>query len=144
MGAEVLADGRVHFRVWAPQRQKVAVAVRIAADNNGDVTFDQVELGREADGWFSGFAETAQPGSWYGYQLDDDPRFYPDPASRFQPEGPHGLSQVVDSAASFPWSDADWPGVRLPGQVIYELHIGTFTTEGTWAAASREIGRAHV
>ena len=60
----------------------------------------------------------------------------PDPASRFQPEGPHGPSEVVDPAA-FRWTDGDWAGVPARGQVIYELHVGTFTPEGTYAAAAR-------
>ncbi|HSG39093.1 MAG TPA: malto-oligosyltrehalose trehalohydrolase, partial [Thermoanaerobaculia bacterium] len=63
---------------------------------------------------------------------------FPDPASRFQPEGPHGPSQVVDPS-TFQWTDRDWRGVTREGQVIYEMHVGTFTPEGTWAAAAREL-----
>jgi len=63
---------------------------------------------------------------------------FPDPASRFQPQGPHGPSRVVDPAP-FPWTDAGWRGIGPDGQVIYELHVGTFTREGTWEAASREL-----
>jgi maltooligosyltrehalose trehalohydrolase len=63
---------------------------------------------------------------------------YPDPASRFQPEGPHGPSELVDAGA-FRWTDAGWPGVSLERQVLYELHPGTFTREGTWSAAAREL-----
>src|SRR5690606_24057871 len=63
-----------------------------------------------------------------------DPR--PDPASRFQPEGPHGPSSIVDPSG-FRWTDGDWPGPDLRGQVLYELHVGTFTPEGTWSAAER-------
>ena len=61
-------------------------------------------------------------------------RLYPDPASRFQPEGPHGPSEVVDPNG-YSWSDRGWKGIGLKGQVIYEMHVGTFTPEGTWAAA---------
>src|SRR5699024_10693825 len=64
----------------------------------------------------------------------------PDPASRFQPFGPHGASQVVDPSL-YRWSDASWRGVRLEGQVFYELHVGTFTREGTWRAAAAELPR---
>ena len=67
--------------------------------------------------------------------LDDDDHPLPDPASRFQPEGPHGPSEVVDAAA-FRWTDGDWRGRPARGQVIYELHVGTFTPEGTYAAAA--------
>src|SRR6185437_2282452 len=63
---------------------------------------------------------------------------FPDPAARFQPEGPHGPSQVVDPGA-FLWSDDDWHGVERTGQVIYEMHLGTFTPEGTWEAAARQL-----
>ena len=75
----------------------------------------------------------------YRFRLDDDPNTYPDPASRFQPDGPHGPSEIVDPK-TFQWTDSDWPGVSLLGQVIYELHVGTFTQEGTWAAAAESLG----
>ena len=64
--------------------------------------------------------------------------FYPDPASRFQPDGPHGPSCIVDPT-KFRWSDAEWPGLKLKGQIIYEMHIGTFTREGTWRAAAEQL-----
>src|SRR4029077_3384930 len=65
-------------------------------------------------------------------------QLYPDPASRFQPDGPHGPSQVVDGFA-FHWRDEKWKGVRIENQVIYELHVGTFTREGTWNAARQRL-----
>jgi maltooligosyltrehalose trehalohydrolase len=70
----------------------------------------------------------------YWLQVDDESKKYPDPASRFQPRGVHGPSQVVDPAR-YGWQDDGWTGVELPGQVIYELHVGAFTQDGTWAAA---------
>ena len=97
-------------------------------------------LQREADGYCAGFVE-ASPGDRYQFRLDDPDRLYPDPASRFQPEGPHGPSEIVDPGA-FDWTDARWRGATLPGQVIYELHVGTFTREGTWAAAARAAAGA--
>jgi 1,4-alpha-glucan branching enzyme len=81
--------------------------------------------GRRFSGYFSGLAPKARAGSRYKYKLDGG-ETCPDPASRFQPEGPHGSSEVVDAAA-FPWTDRNWRGVALPHQVIYEMHIGTFT-----------------
>jgi maltooligosyltrehalose trehalohydrolase len=72
----------------------------------------------------------------YRYKLGD--ALYPDPASRFQPEGPHGPSQVVDPSA-FAWTDGAWKGPAAEGRVIYEMHIGTFTPEGTWAAAKQHL-----
>lgn len=74
----------------------------------------------------------------YHIRLDGSSKLWADPASRFQPEGPHGPSQLIDPER-FLWSDQDWPGIGLEGQVIYEIHIGTFTPEGTWAAAAREL-----
>lgn len=128
VGAEVQPDG-VHFRVWAPKRRTVTV-----------VTEDglTVELKAEAGGFFSGVLGGAKAGTRYRFRLDGGDHLYPDPVSRFQPEGPHGPSEVVDPIA-FPWTDAAWGGVKLAGQVIYEMHIGTFTPEGTWVAAERQL-----
>ena len=117
----------VHFRVWAPKRNKVEAVI-------GGRAF---ELEPEGGGWFSGLAEGIGAGALYKYRLDGGDSF-PDPASRFQPEGPHGPSQVIDPS-SFSWTDAHWPGLRREGQVLYEMHVGTFTPEGTWEAAAREL-----
>src|SRR5918998_1399832 len=80
----------------------------------------------------------AAPGMRYRFRLDDDQTLYPDPASRFQPDGPHGPSQIVDPGA-YSWKDQSWKGVTLKGQVVYEFHVGTFTPEGTWAAAATKL-----
>ncbi|HZV07212.1 MAG TPA: malto-oligosyltrehalose trehalohydrolase [Gemmataceae bacterium] len=130
VGAEVQQDGRIHFRVWAPRRRMVEVVL----EDPGRGIFP---LRSEEGGYFSGFAP-ARAGVRYRFRLDDETRLYPDPASRFQPEGPHGPSQVVDPAA-FAWTDHGWRGLSLPGQVLYEMHIGTFTPEGTWEAAARQL-----
>ena len=127
-GAEPCADGGAHFRVWAPHARTLEVITQ-----PGTV----VELEREGTGYFSGRANTAAPGVRYQYRLDGHQR-HADPASRFQPEGVHGPSEIVDPGA-FPWSDAGWRGLGPIGQVIYELHVGTFTPEGTWAAAARQL-----
>ena len=92
----------------------------------------------EPNGFFSFRVPEAADGSLYYFQLDDDPKQYPDPASRFQPHGVHGPSQVIDPG-QFEWSDGAWPGLRLKGQVIYEMHVGTFTPQGTWAAAAEKL-----
>ena len=132
IGAECQPEGGVHFRVWAPQRKQVRVALDI------DGTSRELELTAEGNGYYSGLAEAAGAGTLYRFQLDADEALYPDPASRFQPEGPSGPSRVVDPAA-FAWSEAGWPGAAIRGQVIYEMHIGTFTPERNWAAAMREL-----
>jgi maltooligosyltrehalose trehalohydrolase len=128
-GAEVLPAG-VHFRVWAPGRS--AVDVRIESGAPG-----LHPLAPEGDGWFSGLVPGLREGARYRYRLDGGDAF-PDPASRFQPEGPHGASQVVDPTR-FRWTDQEWKGLRPDGQVLYELHVGTFTAEGTFEAAAREL-----
>src|SRR5262249_19220226 len=135
IGAEVAAGG-VHFRVWAPRRRRVEVVregrpARTAAEGGS------TELAAGGDGYFSGCVPGRAAGDRYRLRLDGEDARYADPASRYQPEGPHGPSQVVDPAA-FAWTDGGWRGVRLEGQVIYEVHIGTFTPEGTFAAATRE------
>jgi maltooligosyltrehalose trehalohydrolase len=130
VGAEVMPDGRVHVRVWAPARRRVAVRL---GDDSGPV-----ELAAEDEGYFAGYLPEAGAGTLYAFLLDDDPKPYPDPASRFQPEGPDGPSLVVDPAA-FAWSDQDWRGPEPRGRVVYEMHVGTFTQEGSWAAAEARL-----
>ncbi|MEZ0312427.1 MAG: malto-oligosyltrehalose trehalohydrolase [Myxococcota bacterium] len=128
IGAELIGDG-VHFRVWAPDHERVAVVI------DGERT---EPLKREANGYYAAFVRGMGEGTRYAYRLGDDTTLYPDPASRFQPEGPHGASCVIDWKG-FIWGDNDWPGLKLEGQVLYELHIGTFTPEGTFAAARSKL-----
>ncbi len=128
VGAEIV-EGGVDFRLWAPDRQAVGVVIDGQA----------IPLDREADGHFRGVVADARAGTRYRFRLDDDDKLYPDPASRFQPDGPHGDSEVVDPAA-YRWSDGAWSGVDKRDLVIYEMHIGTFTAEGTWRAAIAHLG----
>ena len=116
--------GEALFRVWAPQARAVEVVFE-------DASQPPLALKRDADGYFNG--ATSARVSLYKYRVDGTGP-WPDPCSRFQPQGVHGPSLIVDPAA-FKWSDAEWRGVQLPGQIIYELHIGTFTPEGTFDAA---------
>ncbi len=134
VGAEVAKSGGVWFRVWAPDRRRVEVMIERGRADGESLA---VELEAEGNGYFSGKVGEAGAGTLYRYRLDGGDAF-PDPVSRFQPEGPHGPSQVVDPEA-FRWTDDDWKGLILKGQVLYEMHIGTFTPEGTWEAASREL-----
>jgi len=103
----------------------------------GGKVFEQ-PLEREKTGYFSGIVPGVTAGATYQFRLDGEQGLVPDPASRYQPEGPHGPSMVVDPAA-FTWSDQDWKGVRREGQVLYEMHVGTFTPEGTWDAAIEKL-----
>ena len=128
IGTEVAsAEHGVHVRVWAPDHAKVALVIEAPEAR-------EVVLGREPDGHHSGFVPGLGAGGRYRFRLGSDDDLLPDPASRYQPEGPMGPSEVVDPAA-FAWTDAGWTGIEPERHVLYELHIGTFTPEGTWTAA---------
>ena len=132
VGAEALPGGGVHFRVWAPRRRQVEVVVF----GGGAPSAHGME--REEGGYFSALVEDLSEGALYRFRLDGGEYLYPDPASRFQPEGPHGHSRVVDPAR-FRWTDEGWRGAPLKGQVVYEMHVGAFTREGTLAAAAGHL-----
>ena len=135
VGAETQAGGGTHLRVWAPRRRRVEIVLESA----GGERLSAFELEAEGNGYFSAFNRDARDGTLYRFRLDgDDGYLYPDPASRFQPAGPHGPSRVVDPT-KFKWTDAEWRGRPLRGQVIYEMHVGTFTRGGTFASAAREL-----
>jgi maltooligosyltrehalose trehalohydrolase len=132
VGAEVLPDGSVHVRVWAPYAQRGAVVLE-----GGPVAKDQapadIALTAEERGYFSGMLPGAGAGTRYRLRLDEDDALIADPASRWQPEGVHGPSAVVDPTA-FAWEVDAWRVPPLREWVIYELHVGTFTPEGTFEA----------
>jgi len=128
----VQPDGSTHFRVWAPHPLDVRLVIEHPVEGGREIPLD-----REEHGFYSIRVPDVEPGTRYRYRLDG--RLFADPASRFQPDGPFGPSAVVD-AAVFRWHDASWPGLSLNGQVLYELHIGTFTPEGTWRAAIERLG----
>jgi maltooligosyltrehalose trehalohydrolase len=130
VGAEIQPGGGVHFRVWAPRAARVDLVLT-------DEPARAVPLEPEPRGYFSGLVSEAAAGTRYRYRLEGE-TLCPDPVSRFQPDGPHGASCVIDPA-EFRWTDAAWPGASLEGRILYELHIGTFTAAGTFAAATREI-----
>ena len=130
VGAEVQPGAGTHFRVWAPAARTIALQIETGGGDR------HVQLETEPDGYYSAYVEWAGAGSRYWYVLDGDP--LPDPASRFQPDGPFGPSQVVD-AGSYPWRDSSWRGAGLADQIISEIHIGTFTAEGTWRSAETRL-----
>ncbi len=133
IGAELIGCNQTHFRVWAPKARQVDLVLEHGADAKPKFC----PLTAEPGGYFSG-ASNVGAGTRYQFRLNGGGNFYPDPASRFQPDGPHGPSCIVDSTR-FPWSDTDWPGLKLKGQIIYEMHIGTFTEAGTWRAAAEQL-----
>ena len=132
VGAELTPRG-VSFRVWAPQRRQVTVVLA-----EGLEALACFPLEPEANGYFSGMVESARAGALYWYRLDDEADLLPDPASRFQPDGPMGASEVIDPVV-FAWTDVAWPGVGWNDQVLYEMHVGAFTREGTWWAAIEQL-----
>src|SRR5262245_14677521 len=133
MGAEELAAGQAHFRVWAQRCREVEVVIQGPAQRRVVIRLDA-----EPDGYFSIATARAKAGDLYRYRLDGGASALPDPASRFQPEGPLGPSMIIDPTRFF-WHDLNWKGVKIEGQVIYEIHIGTFTAEGTWQAARQQL-----
>lgn len=132
VGASYLGNARCQFTVWAPLLNKVAV--KILSPNEQLLPMQSLEYG-----YWQVTAEGIEPGSCYVYQLDGtDDR--PDPASHFQPEGVHGPSEVIDQQA-FSWTDEFWSGVALEDLIIYEVHVGTFTPEGTFEAIIPRLPR---
>ena len=135
IGAEILPQGGTHFRVWAPGKDRV----RVVLCENVQQRSAEFSLQLEEDGYYAGWVADATAGTLYGFLIDAQSELLPDPASRFQPHGPSGPSQVINPG-QFLWSDATWRGVCRERQVIYELHFGTFTPEGTYAAAAEQLG----
>ena len=126
-GAECLDDGNVRFRLWAPKAERVDLCL---------VNQEPRALSKVEDGWFE-LVIHAPAGSRYQFEINGQTKV-PDPASRFQPSDVHGPSEVIDPAA-FDWQDEHWHGRPWEEAVIYELHVGTFTPEGTFAAAEQRL-----
>ncbi len=128
LGALVQADG-VLFRVWAPNAKNV------------DLIFQYDDIRRPLDAvdgdYFETLVKDCKAGERYYFSIDQS-SLMPDPASRFQPEGVHGPSQVVDPS-EYQWNDAEWPGVERSKLVFYELHVGTFSSEGTYRGVQQKL-----
>jgi len=126
----VLRDGQAHFRVWAPRARSVDVVIKSPTPMTR-------ALQRQPDGCFTASLADVPAGALYMYSVDGEGP-YPDPCSRFQPDGPHGSSMLVDPSG-YGWTDGSWRGVQMQGQVVYEIHIGAFTAEGTFDAACKRL-----
>jgi maltooligosyltrehalose trehalohydrolase len=126
LGAVWRPDGTCKFLLWAPRAKKVDVRVENARGSTGMISLEALERG-----YFFGVAKDVSVGALYQYVLDGKAA-RPDPASEFQPRGVHGPSQVMDGR--FDWTDKTWRGLELKKYVLYELHVGTFTPEGTFDA----------
>jgi malto-oligosyltrehalose trehalohydrolase len=129
-GAE-LADGRARFALWAPAARRVDL-VLVGGPQPGHVAMQP-----DGNGWFRATVDEANEQTHYAYRIDHHP-LLPDPASRFNPDGVHGPSRLVDPRA-YAWEDSDWRGRPWHEAVIYELHVGTFTAAGTFAAAIERL-----
>jgi maltooligosyltrehalose trehalohydrolase len=133
IGAEVQPGGGTHFRVWVPESQQVKVVDRSPERSHAS----EHALQPDGQGYHSGLVPTIGEGGLYSFRLDDKDDLYPDPASRFQPDGPFGASQVVNPNR-FEWHDHGFCESKT-ARVLYELHLGTFTAEGTYRAAAAEL-----
>ncbi len=125
----IVREGGVHFRVWAPKADSVAVVLQ---PDSAEFMMRRIE-----GGYFETVVPDCTAGTCYHFRMNDG-ELLPDPASRFQPAGVHGPSQVDDPAA-FDWQDIEWPGVARHELVIYELHVGTFTPSGTFRGALEKL-----
>ncbi len=158
-GATLVGDGVARFRLWAPARERVtlelldggACADARAANPDGDSATAlrarvpalraQLPMTRAGDGWHEADTRDAPAGALYRYRLDAD-LAVPDPASRFNPLDVHGPSEVVDPGAH-EWGDAGWKGRPWHEAAIYEMHVGAFTADGTFAAATARLDELH-
>ena len=133
-GAEVLSNGGVRFRLWAPDAKRVTLCL----ENGRRGTHLLLPL---ENGWFERISSEATSSSLYRFKIDDKVEV-PDPASRFQPQNVHGPSEVVDPTA-FQWNDEHWRGRPWEEAVIYELHVGTFSPEGTFRGVEQKLDYLH-
>lgn len=131
LGTHYQGDGRCAFTVWAPLMNMVALKIVMPAER-------LIPMSLAGQGYWKTEIENVFPGAWYLYRLNGE-KERPDPASRYQPDGVHGPSQIVDPG-EFLWEDEEWKGMRLQDLVIYELHVGTFTREGTFDAIIPYLG----
>lgn len=127
IGINLLADNRAEIKVWSPQAKAITVITP-----NAKIPLQKSEMGY----WLTTTAELSE-GTRYKIQVDDATPF-PDPASLYQPEGVHNDSEVVNVSA-YPWKETGWNNLPLEDYILYELHVGTFTDEGTFAAAAEKL-----
>lgn len=131
IGAELIPKKGCHFRIWAPEHSKAFVVIE---KNSEQKEYPMVS---EKNGYFSLLIPSVVANDCYGFRLGTHKEILPDPACRFQPKGSFGLSAVIDS--KYAWTDERWRGKRLEECIIYEMHIGTFTKEGTFQAAKEHL-----
>jgi maltooligosyltrehalose trehalohydrolase len=131
-GAQLTTDGKVRFRLWAPAAHEVELMLHLEAGEPRPL-----KMSAQADGWFELVTAEARAGTRYRYRIDEKSEV-PDPASRSNPDDIHGPSEVIDPA-TFEWDDGDWRGRPWHQAVVYELHVGTFSPEGTFAGVEKKL-----
>lgn len=134
IGAEWIPNKGVHFRIWSPKYDSIDLILE-----NVDKAPQIHKMKKEKNDYFSFFSPQAKEGTLYRFRLGHSKELYPDPASRYQPRGPFGPSEVI--SMDYSWQDQAWKGLSTQGQVAYEMHIGTFTEKGTFKAAEEELPR---
>ncbi|HXF13908.1 MAG TPA: alpha-amylase family glycosyl hydrolase, partial [Terriglobales bacterium] len=127
-GAEIRDDGTARFRLWAPKTFSVTLQL-----NNPE---RGLPMSLRDEGWFE-LTTDASAGAQYSFNVNDK-QLVPDPAARFQPSGVHGPSEVIDPF-SYDWQDSNWRGRPWDEAVIYELHVGTFSGEGTYSGVEAKL-----
>jgi malto-oligosyltrehalose trehalohydrolase len=127
-GAQPLVSGGTRFRLWAPAAREIGLCLNGA---------EPLAMARRAEGWFEREVADAGAGARYRFEIDGGMRV-PDPASRFQPDDVHGASEVIDPCG-FDWPDAEWRGRPWDEIVLYEIHVGAFTPEGTYAGVASRL-----
>ncbi len=130
IGANYLGEGRCEFVVWAPLLKDIQLKT-ISPEEK------MVRMEKDSSGYWKAMVEDVFPGALYMYRLNDE-KERPDPASPYQPEGVHKPSQVIDQNA-FRWDDNCWRGIDISEMIIYELHVGTFSPEGTFDAIVKRL-----
>ncbi|HVM93055.1 MAG TPA: malto-oligosyltrehalose trehalohydrolase [Terriglobales bacterium] len=139
-GAECRDEGGARFRLWAPKAKSVTLRISAPTDDariGDDASWQALPMAGHSDGWFEMVIDTANRGFLYQYLIDGG-QAVPDPASRFQPAGVHGPSEVIDPR-SYEWHDASWHGRPWREAVIYELHVGTFSAEGAYSGIEKKL-----
>jgi maltooligosyltrehalose trehalohydrolase len=129
LGARLLGENACSFLVWAPRASRVDVCIGKQGER-------EIVMQAVGDGYFHAVVEEIAAGALYRYRLNDE-KERPDPASRYQPQGVHGPSQIIDDR--FSWKDSGWCGLPLESYVLYELHVGTFTAQGTFDAITPRL-----
>jgi maltooligosyltrehalose trehalohydrolase len=135
VGAELIKGEGVSFRVWAPEKKTIELAIFKPGQN---VPEKEIHTLEKSGDYFEVMISSMGEGTLYKFRINGVDDYYPDPVSRYQPLGPHGPSEVINPD-SFTWHDENWRGISPEDMIIYEMHFGTFTKEGTFRSAEEKL-----